>query len=130
MKKIAYLYHAFGKRLEPINYHPPLFFDCLLKFRVVGIVFIFYFFIMNIFVAKLDYGVTSEDLREVFEEYGDVSSCNVIFDKMTRKSKGFAFVEMPDDSAAQKAIAELNEASINGRAIVVKEAESRPANRR
>lgn len=85
---------------------------------------------MNIFVAKLDYGVTSEDLREVFEEYGDVSSCNVIFDKMTRKSKGFAFVEMPDDSAAQKAIAELNEASINGRAIVVKEAESRPANRR
>jgi len=81
---------------------------------------------MNIFVAKLDYGVTSEDLREVFEEYGEVSSCNVIFDKMTRKSKGFAFVEMPDNSAAQKAISELNEASINGRTIVVKEAESRP----
>ncbi|MEO9258527.1 MAG: RNA-binding protein [Crocinitomicaceae bacterium] len=80
---------------------------------------------MNIFVAKLDYGVTSDDLREVFEEYGEVTSCSVIMDKMTRKSKGFAFVEMPESEQANKAISELNEASINGRTIVVKEAEER-----
>jgi RNA recognition motif-containing protein len=80
---------------------------------------------MNIFVAKLDYGVTSNDLKKVFEEYGDVASCNVIFDKMTKRSKGFAFVEMPNAEQASKAINELNEAEINGRAIVVKEAEDR-----
>lgn len=80
---------------------------------------------MNIFVAKLDYGVTSDDLKKVFEEYGEVASCNVIFDKMTKRSKGFAFVEMPQSEQANNAIKELNEASINGRAIVVKEAEDR-----
>lgn len=80
---------------------------------------------MNIFVAKLDYGVTSEDLKEVFEAYGEVSSCSVIKDKVTRKSKGFAFVEMPNTDEANKAISELNEASINGRQVVVKEAEER-----
>lgn len=80
---------------------------------------------MNIFVARLDYGVTSDDLKKVFEEYGEVSSCNVIFDKMTKRSKGFAFVEMPESEQASNAINELNEATINGRAIIVKEAEDR-----
>ena|SRR6056297_451388 len=86
------------------------------------------FFIMNIFVARLDYGITSEDLRAVFEEYGEVSSANVIFDKMTGRSKGFGFVEMDNNEEAEQAINELNGTSLKGREIVVKEAESRARN--
>ncbi len=80
---------------------------------------------MNIFTARLSYDTQSNDLREVFEEFGEVSSANVITDKFTGQSKGFGFVEMPDDSAAQNAIAELNDSSLDGRTIVVKEAEPR-----
>ncbi len=83
---------------------------------------------MNIFVARLDYGITSEDLRAVFEEYGEVSSANVIFDKMTGRSKGFGFVEMDNNEEAEQAINELNGTSLKGREIVVKEAESRARN--
>ena len=80
---------------------------------------------MNIFVAKLNYETQSEDLREVFEKYGEVSSANVITDKFTGRSKGFGFVEMPEDSAAQQAIEELNDTELDGRTIVVKKAEPR-----
>jgi RNA recognition motif-containing protein len=80
---------------------------------------------MNIFVAKLSFDTQSDDLREVFEEFGEVSSATVITDKFTGKSKGFGFVEMPNDEEARNAINELNESELDGRTIVVKKAEPR-----
>ncbi|MDO9153267.1 MAG: RNA-binding protein [Paludibacter sp.] len=77
---------------------------------------------MNIYVGNLSYKVRESDLKEVIEEYGQVDSCKIIMDRDTRKSKGFAFVEMSDDAAAKKAISELNGAEFDGRAMVVKEA--------
>lgn len=71
-----------------------------------------------------------EDLRSYFAEYGEVTSAKVIMDKYTNRSKGFGFVEMPDDAAAEKAIAELNGATVDGRSIKVNVArpkEERPA---
>jgi RNA recognition motif-containing protein len=85
---------------------------------------------MNIYVSNLSFNIQDEDLREFFTSYGEVSSAKVINDKFTGKSKGFGFVEMPDDAAAQKAIAELNNGMVDGRAIKVMEArpkEDRPA---
>jgi RNA recognition motif-containing protein len=81
---------------------------------------------MNIFVASLNYGVTSEELQSVFEAYGEVTSARVITDRDSGRSKGFGFVEMADDASAQNAIAELNESSFEGRTIIVKVAEDRP----
>ncbi|MCG2617667.1 RNA-binding protein [Terrimonas sp. NA20] len=74
---------------------------------------------MNIYVSNLSFAVQDEDLREFFTEYGEVSSAKVIMDKFTNRSKGFGFVEMPDDAAAQKAIAELDGGIVEGRAIKV-----------
>ncbi|HTQ29388.1 MAG TPA: RNA-binding protein [Puia sp.] len=74
---------------------------------------------MNIYVSNLSFNVTDEDLQEYFAEYGEVSSAKVITDKFTSKSRGFGFVEMPDDEAAKKAIAELDGASVDGRTIGV-----------
>ncbi|HET6993640.1 MAG TPA: RNA-binding protein [Chitinophagaceae bacterium] len=74
---------------------------------------------MNIYVSNLSYAVQDDDLRGFFQEYGEVSSAKVIMDKYTNRSKGFGFVEMPDDAAAQKAIAELDGGMVEGRAIKV-----------
>ncbi|TMI96194.1 MAG: RNA-binding protein [Bacteroidetes bacterium] len=74
---------------------------------------------MNIYVSNLSFAVKDEDLREFFAEYGEVSSAKVITDKMTNRSRGFAFVEMPDDNAAQKAIQGLDGAVVDGRSIKV-----------
>ncbi|MBS1947324.1 MAG: RNA-binding protein [Bacteroidetes bacterium] len=74
---------------------------------------------MNIYVSNLSFNVTDEDLHDYFAEYGEVASAKVIKDKFTSKSRGFAFVEMPDDEAAQKAIKELDGASVDGRNIGV-----------
>ena len=82
---------------------------------------------MNIFVAKLNFDTQEDYLREVFEEYGEVTTASVITDKFTGKSKGYAFVEMPNDEEGEKAIAELNDSEIDGRTIVVKKAEPREA---
>jgi RNA recognition motif-containing protein len=85
---------------------------------------------MNIYVSNLSFNVQDEDLKEFFTEYGEVSSAKVIMDKMTNQSRGFGFVEMSDDTAAKKAIAELDGATIEGRNIKVMEAkpkEDRPA---
>ncbi len=87
---------------------------------------------MNIYVSNLSFAVQDEDLREFFTEYGEVSSAKVIKDKFTNRSKGFGFVEMPDDAAAQKAIAELDGGIVEGRAIkvmVAKPREERSNNR-
>jgi RNA recognition motif-containing protein len=80
---------------------------------------------MNIFVAKLNFKTTSEELEKHFETHGEVSSAKVIFDKVTQRSKGFGFVEMPDDQAAEQAIQALNESEFDGRTIVVKKANPR-----
>ena len=85
---------------------------------------------MNIYVSNLSFNVEDEDLREFFTEYGEVTSAKVITDKFTGKSRGFGFVEMPDTEAAQKAIAELDNATVENRTIRVMEAkpkEDRPA---
>jgi RNA recognition motif-containing protein len=74
---------------------------------------------MNIYVSNLSFAVQDEDLRDFFAEYGEVSSAKVIKDKFTNRSKGFGFVEMSDDAAAQKAITELDGGVVEGRAIKV-----------
>jgi len=79
------------------------------------------------FVSNLSSDVTSEALREFFAEYGTVDSANIIMDKETGKSKGFAFVEMPDDSAAQKAMSELNGGLIEGKPVSVTITQEREA---
>ncbi len=81
---------------------------------------------MKLFVAKLSYDTMENDLRDAFEKYGEVDSVKVVYDKEAGRSKGFAFVEMPDDDQARDAIASLNDTELDGRTIVVKEAEDRP----
>ncbi|MFN3196372.1 MAG: RNA recognition motif domain-containing protein [Chlorobiota bacterium] len=88
---------------------------------------------MNIFIARLNFSTTSDSLRELFEEFGEVSSANVIMDKNTGKSKGYGFVEMSNDDEAQRAIDELDQCEFDERTIVVKKAnprEERPRNNR
>ena len=80
---------------------------------------------MNIYVANLNFDIQSEELREVFTPYGEVTSANVIMDKVTSRSRGFGFVEMSDDTAAKKAIEELDGSDFGGRAIKVNEAKPR-----
>ncbi|MDL2264865.1 RNA-binding protein [Parabacteroides sp. OttesenSCG-928-G07] len=80
---------------------------------------------MNIYIGNLNYRVREDDLKQVMEEYGAVESVKIVKDRETGRSKGFAFVEMPDDSDAKKAIDELNEAEFEGRQMVVKEARPR-----
>ena len=77
---------------------------------------------MNMYIGNLSYNVRESDLRQVMEEYGTVDSVKLITDRETRKSKGFAFVEMPNDDEAKNVIAELNGAEYEGRQMVVKEA--------
>jgi RNA recognition motif-containing protein len=77
---------------------------------------------MNIYVSNLSFNVQDEDLKEFFAPYGEVTSAKVINDRETGQSRGFGFVEMADDTAAKKAIAELDQATVDGRAIRVSEA--------
>lgn len=85
---------------------------------------------MNIFVGSLPFSIEEADLRESFEAYGPVDSVKIITDKFTGRSKGFGFVEMPNDSEAQKAIDELNGATVQGRTIVVNKSEPKPEGER
>ncbi|RYE27424.1 MAG: RNA-binding protein [Sphingobacteriaceae bacterium] len=80
---------------------------------------------MNIFVGSLPFALEESRLKEVFEAYGEVSSVKIIIDKFSGRSKGFGFVEMPDDAMAQKAIDELNGSSVEGRSIVVNKSEDK-----
>ena len=84
---------------------------------------------MNIYVGSLNFKMTEADLREKFEEYGEVTSAKIIFDKYSGKSKGFGFVEMPNEAEAKKAIEELNGAEIQGLRIIVNESIERPDRR-
>jgi RNA recognition motif-containing protein len=80
---------------------------------------------MNIFVAKLSSSTTSDDLKTLFEDYGEVTSANVITDRMTGHSKKFGFVEMKNDDEANKAIKELDSCEYDNAEIVVKQARPR-----
>jgi len=80
---------------------------------------------MNIYVGNLNYKIKDEELREVFEQYGEVVSVKIITDKYSGRSKGFGFVEMSSESDAQRAIDELNEGELMGRKIVVNQARPR-----
>ncbi|GGB92181.1 RNA recognition motif domain-containing protein [Dyadobacter sediminis] len=82
---------------------------------------------MDIFVGSLSFKLKESELREAFEKFGKVSSAKIIIDKITRQSKGFGFVEMPDESEAKLAISELNGAEMYGRPLVVNESQKKEA---
>jgi RNA recognition motif-containing protein len=87
---------------------------------------------MNIYVSNLGFSVQDEDLKEFFAPYGEVTSAKIINDRESGKSRGFGFVEMSDETASKKAIAELDGATVEGRTIKVTEAkpkEDRGGNR-
>jgi len=76
---------------------------------------------MNIYVGSLHYDLTEDELKQIFEEYGEVTSVRIITDKFTGRIKGFGFVEMTDDDTANQAIEELNGSEVKGRTIRVNE---------
>jgi RNA recognition motif-containing protein len=80
---------------------------------------------MNIYVGNLSYQTTDDELRGLFAEFGDVVSAKLIVDKFTGQSKGFGFVEMSNNSEAQKAMDDLNGRDVNGRTITVNQARPR-----
>jgi RNA recognition motif-containing protein len=80
---------------------------------------------MNIYAGNLNYNVTEDDLKNVFSEFGDVSSVNIIKDRYSGQSKGFGFVEMLDNSEADKAIKALNGSELKGRGIKISQAKPR-----
>ena len=85
---------------------------------------------MNIYVGNIPYSTTSDDLKTIFGEFGEVASARVVMDRESGRSKGFAFVEMNDNDAAKTAIEALSGKEVNGRKFVVNEArprEERPA---
>jgi RNA recognition motif-containing protein len=79
---------------------------------------------MNIYVGNLSWGLKEQDLADLFAPFGEVASAKIVMDKFTNRSKGFGFVDMPNDEQAQAAISQLNGSEIDGRNLVVNE--SRP----
>jgi RNA recognition motif-containing protein len=77
---------------------------------------------MNIYVANIPFKASEQELKGLFEEYGEVSSAKIIMDKVTERSRGFGFIEMPDDAAAGQAISSLNGFSFLGKTLSVNEA--------
>jgi RNA recognition motif-containing protein len=80
---------------------------------------------MNIYVANIPWKATEEQLKQLFAEYGEVSSAKIIMDKVTQRSRGFGFVEMADDAAGKQAINSLNGYDFMGKNLVVNEARPR-----
>ena len=81
---------------------------------------------MNLYVGNLLFDVTEDDLKAIFEPFGQITEIRLIMDKFTGKSKGFGFIEMPSKDEAQKAITELNGKDMKGRAMTVNEAKPQP----
>ena len=77
---------------------------------------------MNIYVANVPYSVRDEDLRELFEAYGEVSSAKIIMDRVTNRSRGFGFVEMPNEAEANNAILGLHQFTLEGRKLTCRAA--------
>ncbi len=84
---------------------------------------------MNIYVGNLAYGTSDDDLRKAFESFGEVSGANVIRDKFSGDSRGFGFVEMPNNDEAEAAIAGLNGTELDGRTLNINQARPRTENR-
>ncbi len=84
---------------------------------------------MNIYVGNLPYTATEDDIRELFAAHGEVATVNIIMDKFSGQSKGFGFVEMPDQAAAEAAIEATNESDVKGRNIKVNQARPRTERR-
>ncbi|MDR2342728.1 MAG: RNA-binding protein [Campylobacteraceae bacterium] len=80
---------------------------------------------MNIYVGNLSYKMTESELEDIFGQFGTVLSAKIVTDRETNRSKGFAFVEMADDAAAQEAINQLNNKELGGRNLRVNEAKPR-----
>ncbi|MDY0289764.1 MAG: RNA-binding protein [Sphaerochaeta sp.] len=80
----------------------------------------------KIYVGNMSYNTSEEDLRDLFAQYGTVLSANIIIDRETRRPKGFAFVEMEEDSAAEAAISQLDGSDLGGRNLRVNEAIAKP----
>jgi RNA recognition motif-containing protein len=80
---------------------------------------------MNLYVANINFRSTEDELRSLFSQYGEISSLKIITDKMTGRSRGFGFVEMPNDEDAKRAIAELNGTDFMQKTLVVNEAKPR-----
>ncbi|MDX2443307.1 MAG: RNA-binding protein [Bacteroidales bacterium] len=83
---------------------------------------------MNIYVGNLNYGITEDELREVFEKYGEVTSAKIISDKYSGRSKGFGFIEMTNDEEAKEAIENIDGTDVKGRNIKVNQARERNDN--
>ena len=81
---------------------------------------------MNIYVGNLSWNLKDQDLSNLFASHGEVSSAKIVTDKFTNRSKGFGFVEMPNDEQAQAAITALNGSEVDGRNIVVNESRPKP----
>ena len=84
---------------------------------------------MNIYVGNLSYGMSEDELRDAFGAFGQVSSVKILMDRETGRSRGFGFVEMPNQSEAEKAIAQLNGKDVGGRALRINEARPREQRR-
>ena len=80
---------------------------------------------MNIYVGNLSYGINEQLLKEAFEVFGDVTKSTIIMDRETGRSRGFGFIEMPDDTEAKTAIESLNGTDLDGRKLVINEARPR-----
>jgi RNA recognition motif-containing protein len=85
---------------------------------------------MNLFVSNLGFRMQESELADAFAQFGEVSAARIITDRETHRSRGFGFVEMPDDEAAKAAIEALNGKEVGGRPLNVREAEDRPRNDR
>jgi RNA recognition motif-containing protein len=81
---------------------------------------------MNIYVGNLSYGISEDELKEVFENYGTVDSVKIIKDRETGRSKGFGFIEMPNEEEAKTAIEQLNDSEVQNRNLRVNQARPRP----
>lgn len=84
---------------------------------------------MNVYVGNLPWSISEDELRKMFEEFGQVTSATIIIDRVTNKSRGFGFVEMTDDKEAQAAISGLNGKSVDERTLTVNEARPRTERR-
>ncbi len=81
---------------------------------------------MNIYVGNLSWTMTEDDLRSLFEQYGTVSSVKIVKDRETGRSRGFGFVDMPDDNQGQQALTSLYDSEVMGRKIIVNESQTKP----
>jgi RNA recognition motif-containing protein len=84
---------------------------------------------MNIYVGNLSYGMSEDELRDAFGAFGEVSSVKILMDRETGRSRGFGFVEMPNKSEGETAIAQLNGKDVGGRALRINEARPREQRR-